>query len=161
MLVATSRKRHGWHIDASVILAINVVPLIARFMGPTWGLPGTDRTQVGPMWATRNLLSGTWWLVARLFRSRQLNPCRFIAIVPTNEIECRYLQCNKHVCKCEYSLCLMAPYDPIEFPYHWLPCQHITWTNVDFFPIGLSWIKLSEIVVRMKILDLELSSPTR
>ena len=25
--------------------------LIARFMGPTWGLPGADRTQVGPMWA--------------------------------------------------------------------------------------------------------------
>ena len=33
-------------------------PLIGRFMGPTWGLPGTDRTQVGPMWATWTLLSG-------------------------------------------------------------------------------------------------------
>ena len=30
--------------------------LTARFMGPTWGLPGTDRTQVGPRWATRTLL---------------------------------------------------------------------------------------------------------
>ena len=26
-------------------------------MGPTWGLPGADRTQVGPMWATWALLS--------------------------------------------------------------------------------------------------------
>ena len=26
-------------------------PLIARFMGPTWGLSGADRTQVGPMLA--------------------------------------------------------------------------------------------------------------
>ena len=31
---------------------------IARFMGPTWGPPGADRTQVGPMWATWTLLSG-------------------------------------------------------------------------------------------------------
>ena len=32
--------------------------LIARFMGPTWGPSGTDRTQVGPMLAPWTLLSG-------------------------------------------------------------------------------------------------------
>ena len=32
--------------------------LIARFMGPTRGPPGADRTQVGPIWATWTLLSG-------------------------------------------------------------------------------------------------------
>ena len=32
--------------------------LIARFMGPTWGPPGTDKTQVGPMLAPSTLLSG-------------------------------------------------------------------------------------------------------
>ena len=31
---------------------------IARFMGPTWGPPGADRTQVGPMLAPWSLLSG-------------------------------------------------------------------------------------------------------
>ena len=31
---------------------------IARFMGPAWGLPGADRTQVGPMFAPWTLLSG-------------------------------------------------------------------------------------------------------
>ena len=31
---------------------------IARFMGPTWGPPGDDRTQVGPMLAPWTLLSG-------------------------------------------------------------------------------------------------------
>ena len=31
---------------------------IARFMGPTWGAPGDGRTQVGPMMAPWNLLSG-------------------------------------------------------------------------------------------------------
>ena len=32
---------------------------IARFMGPTWGPPGDDRTQVGPMLAPRTLLLGS------------------------------------------------------------------------------------------------------
>ena len=32
--------------------------LIVRFMGPTWGSPGADRTQVGPMLAPWTLLSG-------------------------------------------------------------------------------------------------------
>ena len=32
--------------------------LIARFMGPPWGPPGVDRTQVGPMLAPWTLLSG-------------------------------------------------------------------------------------------------------
>ena len=34
------------------------ISLIARFMGPTWGPSGADRTQVGPMSATWTLLSG-------------------------------------------------------------------------------------------------------
>ena len=33
--------------------------LIARFMGPIWGPSGADRTQVGPMWDTWTLLSGS------------------------------------------------------------------------------------------------------
>ena len=37
--------------------------LIARFMGSTWGLPGADRTQVGPMWATVNL--AIWGLLSK------------------------------------------------------------------------------------------------
>ena len=35
-----------------------IYSLIARFMGPTWGPPGADRTQVGHMWATWTFLSG-------------------------------------------------------------------------------------------------------
>ena len=38
------------------------VSQIARFMGPTWGPPGDDRTQVGPMMAPWTLLFGIlWW----------------------------------------------------------------------------------------------------
>ena len=43
--------------------------LIARFIWPTWRPPGAARTQVGPMLATRTLLSGIpfkqilyWWI---------------------------------------------------------------------------------------------------
>ena len=32
--------------------------LMARFLGPTWGLSGADRTQIGPMLAPWTLLSG-------------------------------------------------------------------------------------------------------
>ena len=32
--------------------------LIVKFMGPAWGTPGANRTQVGPMLATWTLLSG-------------------------------------------------------------------------------------------------------
>ena len=35
--------------------------LIARFMGPTWGSSGADRSQVGPMLAPWTLLSGMCW----------------------------------------------------------------------------------------------------
>ena len=34
-------------------------PLVARFMGPTWGPSGADRTQVGYTLAPLTLLSGT------------------------------------------------------------------------------------------------------
>ena len=37
-----------------------VTPLIARFIGPTWGPSRVDRTQVGPMLAPLTLLSGTF-----------------------------------------------------------------------------------------------------
>ena len=37
--------------------------LIARFMGSTWGSPGADRTQVGPMLAPWTLFSGQWLVI--------------------------------------------------------------------------------------------------
>ena len=38
---------------------------IAKFMGPTWGPPGSCRPQMGPMLAPWTLLSGTFQLVGR------------------------------------------------------------------------------------------------
>ena len=44
----------GYHIR----LCTSLITLIARFMGPSWGPSGADRTQVGPMLAPRTLLYG-------------------------------------------------------------------------------------------------------
>ena len=41
-----------------------VYTLIARFMGPTWGPSGADRTQVGPILAPWTLLSGQYMRLA-------------------------------------------------------------------------------------------------
>ena len=40
------------------IIEVRIVTQIARFMGPTWGPAGADRTHVGPMLAHWTLLSG-------------------------------------------------------------------------------------------------------
>ena len=42
----------------STVQCSTIQSLITRFMGPTRGPPGADRTQVGPMLATSTLLSG-------------------------------------------------------------------------------------------------------
>ena len=54
----------SWHFNSRVT-ALSVqqsTALIARFMGPTWGPPGADRTQVGPMLAPWTMLSGSLFL---------------------------------------------------------------------------------------------------
>ena len=43
-----------------MVMSMLSVSLIARFMGPTWGPPGSCRPQMGPMLAPRTLLSGIW-----------------------------------------------------------------------------------------------------
>ena len=44
------------HLTSSPLHSI--INLIAKFIRPAWGLPGADRTQVGPMFAPWVLLSG-------------------------------------------------------------------------------------------------------
>ena len=55
-----------------------LVPLIARFMGPTWGPSGADRTQVGPMLVPWTLLSGTYSVPNHF-----LNPCLLLVKLNT------------------------------------------------------------------------------
>ena len=48
-----------------------IMSLIARFMGPTWGPSGADRTQVGPMLAPWTLLSGVCTQVTNCFSAHE------------------------------------------------------------------------------------------
>ena len=51
-----------------------IITLIARFMGPTWGPSGADRTQVFPILAPWNLLSGKMHVVlAKCLLARQIS----------------------------------------------------------------------------------------
>ena len=65
-----------WFIH--VYFAQYVLSLIARFMGPTWGPTGIDRTQVGPMLAQWTLLSGMChmfsWIQLKLIRQTSNEP---------------------------------------------------------------------------------------
>ena len=70
-ICAVSQGYHFSPMPASLRYATSP---IARFMGPTWGPPGADRTQVGPMLATWTLLYGIWILVIWITHSK-LNPC--------------------------------------------------------------------------------------
>ena len=55
------------HADYATIRSLR-----ARFVGPTWGPPGADRTQVGPMLAPWTLLSGVGMLTL-IFNTLRLN----------------------------------------------------------------------------------------
>ena len=50
-------------------ISISVVSPISRFLGPTWGPPGDDRTQVGPVLAPWTLLSGVSFIPSTLYIS--------------------------------------------------------------------------------------------
>ena len=56
--------------------------LIERFMGPTWGPSGADRTQVGPMLAPWTLLSG--YIYIHLISSITVWPIGARSLVDTN-----------------------------------------------------------------------------
>ena len=58
-LVPNQRHKNNNHTHAQLCVIQMRLPLIARFMGPTWGPSGADRTQVGPMLAPWTLLSGS------------------------------------------------------------------------------------------------------
>ena len=52
--------KDGRYIETLVVICpIIKRPEIAKFMGPTWGPPGSCRPQVGPMLAPWTLLSGS------------------------------------------------------------------------------------------------------
>ena len=68
--LAVSTSRHSfafWILMSYIVMKLKsldccanlwITTLVARFMGPTWGPSGADRTQLGPMLAPWTFLSG-------------------------------------------------------------------------------------------------------
>ena len=61
----SSPLMHGSQIPSKTGVSWRPYTQIARFMRPTWGPPGADRTQVGPMRASWTLLWGFRFLYGR------------------------------------------------------------------------------------------------
>ena len=67
-------RAHGWSVVGGGGGLLYALPLpeptlIARFMGPTWGPSGANKTQVGPMLAPWTLLSGKAYSVTNFHKS--------------------------------------------------------------------------------------------
>ena len=71
--------------------------LIARFMGPTWGPSGADRTQVGAMLAPWTLLSGHPQSLVWVLDGEPLIPVKLLQT-----------DCNTSPCFCSMSCWLVA-----------------------------------------------------
>ena len=77
----------------------NLIPsLIARFMGPTWGPSGADRTQVGPCWPHELCYLG--WINARL---------QYFQCVTNGDAEVLYLAIDLKI-DCIHQFNLLLPF---------------------------------------------------
>ena len=89
-------KWNGISSIVPVIAAQGDMPsLVARFMGPAWGPPGADRTQVGPVLAPRTFLSGI--LTAHHFnigRQKSQNPFSIYVITTFWAMSLRHYRCK-------------------------------------------------------------------
>ena len=74
------------------------VSQIAKFMGPTWGPPGSCRPQMGPMLAPWTLLSGMWckwlWLLCVFPRVDSLT---VIAVIGVGEVFTQEYWCRNNI----------------------------------------------------------------
>ena len=72
------------HLGCVTHTGNNMLSLIARFMGPTWGPSGADRIQVGPMLAPWPLLSGLFRHIATETRPFEIPRMMIKRICPAN-----------------------------------------------------------------------------
>ena len=92
-----------WNIRYIMHLQLTVISQIARFMGPTWGPPGSCRPQMGPMLAPWTLLSGIFLKhhdmgyssSVHLYR-RSDNSCLFKIICQIPQITFIFYRCNTY-----------------------------------------------------------------
>ena len=122
----------GGIIFQTPVAAFTADALIARFMGPTWGPSGADRTQAGPMLSPWTLLSG--------MLTAQFKTWVESGFVITCWIMAWY--CMEHNCESKTRLNLNSP----KAPYSWdMGCLLLP------FPRKLTMSKQGWIVINMTL----------
>ena len=96
--------------------------LIARFAGPTRGLSGADRTQVGPMLAPWTLLSG---YPCGLCRKQRWSP--MIAPVPTKQTRSARVTLDSRINPARSYTSKESTGHPYTCIFHYMHCMHNVW----------------------------------
>ena len=124
----TSDVSHQRNICLRDFVHQGIISQVAKFMGPSWGSPGTYRPQMGPMLAPWTLLSG---IVRRLdvWKSRDslFKPsCRFKIWQVVDAVQMlKRLKNLKHI---HHSLFrdFMRSYDLSDYwPWVWMSCTDL------------------------------------
>ena len=119
--------------------APSFITQIAKFMGPTWGPPGSCRPQIGPMLAPWTLISG----------KLQVSDLVWIT------------SCREHNCRVERDIVLAAYYIPVH--QWWLQWSLSRWWNVSHcFSAGVAfrWWRGTKFVT-FSLIDEILSMPIK
>ena len=106
--------------------------LIKKYMGPTWGPPGSCRPQMGPMLSPWTLLFGMETL------STLLSLCEGNLLV-TSGFHIKGQQCGASVYPCQRQ---QAIEQTIELPRIWDIIMHV-WHHYNGYMNNLNWIHLS------------------
>ena len=114
-----SGSNNGHQVDMPYLgfwaCLVSVVFLITRFMGPTWGPSGADRTQVGPMLAPWTFLSGIFCVHNQLFTGPshvQLLSISDLCLKLSNDYKCYFF--TGHILGCHF---VMLPTTIKNFPW--------------------------------------------
>ena len=117
-------------VVAELGMLIYLHPPISRFMGPTWGAPGADRTPVGPMLAPWTLLSGSFLaLVYEGFSSWDGSLGKYNECYKASALD--WWWCRSSLCAVQGSFCAltgpMRDDDTLNFVSRCLgPCMYLT-----------------------------------
>ena len=123
-----------------------IASLIARFMGPTWGPSGANRTQVGPMLAPWTLLSG-------LMIASTITLCQAYSAAVTEWWCYHYVMCQMGSKALTHwgrvTLICVSKQTIIGSDNGLSPGRHqaIIWTNAGILLTGSLWTKFSEIII--------------
>ena len=108
------------HLHLWVSLVREKYSQIAKFMGPTWGTPGSCRPQMGPMLLSGPVLESRSWLAftatftkTSLLMFNEVFPCEYLITggitlqnaLANNDEKCKWVTVNLCICYVVTSSC--------------------------------------------------------